>query len=141
MPPSMTKLINLTFFNFANTGLQPLLDSTFQKWLNGISKVTPTGIGSAADAGLIPSQTSLGQNYPNPFNPSTMIQFAIPDRSNVTLLVFNTLGQMVRELVNEDIDAGYHEVQSDASGLASGVYFYRLQAGNFVETRRLLILR
>jgi hypothetical protein len=83
----------------------------------------------------------LDQNYPNPFNPSTTIQYALPSRSHVRLTIFNTLGQIVRELVNGEMSAGYHEVQFDATGLSSGVYFYRLQAGTFIETKRLLFLR
>jgi hypothetical protein len=88
-----------------------------------------------------PATYELYNNYPNPFNPSTTIRFGLPVKSNVQLNVFNTLGQQVAQLVNGDVDAGYHTVQFDASGLSSGVYFYQLKAQNFVETRRLLLLR
>jgi hypothetical protein len=88
-----------------------------------------------------PALYGLSQNYPNPFNPTTTIRYALPSRSHVTLNVFNTLGQIVRELVNGDMDSGYHEVRFDALGLASGVYFYRLQAGIFIQTKNLSILR
>ncbi len=88
-----------------------------------------------------PATSSLFQNYPNPFNPSTTIQYAMPIRSHITLTVYNTLGQIVKELVNGEVEAGYHEVKFDASGLASGVYLYRMQAGSFVETRKLILLR
>jgi 2',3'-cyclic-nucleotide 2'-phosphodiesterase (5'-nucleotidase family) len=83
----------------------------------------------------------LGQNYPNPFNPSTVIRYALPSKARANLTVFNSLGQVVRELVNENEEAGYHEVRFDGTGLASGVYFYRLQAGSFVETRKLTLLK
>ena len=83
----------------------------------------------------------LLQNYPNPFNPTTTIRYSLPIRAHVLLTVYNALGQKVAELVNGDIDAGYHEVQFDGSNHASGVYFYRLQAGSYVETKRLLLMR
>jgi hypothetical protein len=86
-----------------------------------------------------PDQTRLEQNYPNPFNPSTTIRYGLPNRSHVTLTVFNTLGQQVAQLVNAEMDAGYHEATFDAKGLASGVYFYRIKAGDFVQTRKLLL--
>jgi len=89
----------------------------------------------------VPLVFFLWQNYPNPFNPSTTIRYALPDKSNVTLTVYNTLGQRVAQLVNGDMEAGHHQVQFDGSGLSSGVYFYRIQAGTFVETRRLLLVR
>jgi hypothetical protein len=91
--------------------------------------------------GTLPQEVSLSQNYPNPFNPSTTIRYGLPQKSQVTLKVFNTLGQLVTTLVNGEQEAGYHEVRFDGSNLASGVYFYRLQAGDFVQTKRLLLLK
>ena len=88
----------------------------------------------------VPETFSL-VNYPNPFNPSTTIRYGLPNKSAVQLTVFNTLGQQAAVLQNGEQEAGYHQVQFDASGLSSGVYFYRLQAGNFTETRRLLLVR
>jgi len=89
----------------------------------------------------IPNEWSLSQNYPNPFNPSTMIKYGLPRRSEVTLTIYNSLGQRVVQLVDEEEDAGYHEVTFDGSSLASEVYFFRLQAGSFVKTMKLLLLR
>jgi len=89
----------------------------------------------------LPSVPSLAQNYPNPFNPVTTIQYGLPHRAHVTVTVFNTLGQQVAQLVNGDIDAGYHKVKFDGRSLASGVYFYRLQTSEFVQTRKLLVVR
>jgi len=91
--------------------------------------------------GEIPLHAALLQNYPNPFNPTTTIRYALPERSAVRLTVFNTLGQRIATLVQGNQGAGYHEVRFDASGLASGVYLYRLQAGDYVQTRKLLLLR
>lgn len=89
----------------------------------------------------IPKAITLNQNYPNPFNPSTTIRYALPARAYVTLAVFNTLGQQVASLVNESQEAGYHEVRFDGSSMASGVYFYRLRAGENVATKKLLVIR
>jgi len=89
----------------------------------------------------LPHEFGLSQNYPNPFNPSTTIRYGLPNRSRVTLTVFNTLGQLVALLQNGEQEAGYHEVRFDASLLSSGVYFYRLKAGGFVETKRLSLVR
>ena len=89
----------------------------------------------------VPSTFELDQNYPNPFNPSTTIRYGLPIRAQVTLTVFNTLGQRVSILVQCEQDAGYHDVKFNVNGLPSGVYFYRLQAGSFTETKKLLIVR
>ena len=84
---------------------------------------------------------TLSQNYPNPFNPATTISYALPVRSQTSLTVFNALGQTVRVLVEGTVEAGVHEVRFDGTGLASGVYFYRLQAGTNVETRKFTLLK
>jgi hypothetical protein len=84
---------------------------------------------------------SLSQNYPNPFNPSTTIRYGLPQRSHVSLAVYNTLGQQVAQLVGNELDAGFHEVRLNAINLPSGLYLYRLQAGNYVETKKLLLVR
>lgn len=90
---------------------------------------------------LMPLRYELSQNYPNPFNPSTIIRYSLPHASHVTLTVSNALGQVVGQLVNGEIDAGSHEVRFDGTGLASGIYYYSLRAGDFVQTRPLLLLR
>jgi hypothetical protein len=107
-------------------------------------------------SGNYPSEFHLEQNFPNPFNPSTTIRYGVPDRSYVSLMVFNTLGQRIAVLADQEQEAGYHEVKFDGAGLSSGVYFYRIHvrslapaaagdskrgAGDLVETRRLLLLR
>ena len=99
-----------------------------------------TGV-SEHGTSLSPGSYGLSQNYPNPFNPSTTIRFALPQRSHATLVVFNMLGEKVAELVNGEIDGGYHEVRFDGTGLASGVYFYRLEAGNDILTKKFTLIR
>jgi hypothetical protein len=89
----------------------------------------------------LPTEFSLEQNYPNPFNPVTNFQFSIVNRQLTILKVYNVLGQEVATLVNEVKQPGTYTVQWDASGMASGMYFYRIQAGDFVATRRLLLLK
>lgn len=89
----------------------------------------------------LPTWFELAQNYPNPFNPSTTIEFALPQSLRVSLTVFNILGQTVDVLLDSDLPAGYHEVDWNAGKYASGVYFYRLKAGSFIETRKMLLLK
>ena len=91
--------------------------------------------------GAVPIRFGLEQNYPNPFNPSTTIRYGLPHKSAVQLTVFNTLGQQVAVLSQGEEEAGFHEVKFEANGLSSGVYFYRMQAGDFVQTRKLLLIR
>jgi len=90
---------------------------------------------------LRPVSFELSQNYPNPFNPSTEIRFALPEDSHVKLVVYNSIGQEVKTLLDSDAPAGYHTVWLDASGLASGVYYYRISAGSFVSTKRMLLMK
>jgi photosystem II stability/assembly factor-like uncharacterized protein len=91
--------------------------------------------------GQIPGELLLKQNFPNPFNPSTTISYGLPQKANVSLVVYNTLGQAIATLVNREEEAGYHVAHFDGSTLASGVYFCRLTAGEFVRTSKLLLLK
>ena len=83
----------------------------------------------------------LGNNYPNPFNPTTIIEYSLPVSSKVSLIIYNLRGQEVAKLVSGEMEAGYHKVTWDASNLSSGIYFYRLQAGDFVHTRKMVLLK
>ena len=87
------------------------------------------------------SEFSLSQNYPNPFNPTTKIGFSIPQKSNVTLKVFDVLGNEVRTLNDEVMESGYHQVEFDAKDLTSGIYFYKLQTGTLVEIKKMILLK
>ena len=88
-----------------------------------------------------PVKFELSQNYPNPFNPTTKINFSIPQNSEVTLTVFNVLGQKVKTLVQGFMEAGKHTINFDASGFNSGIYLYKLEAGNFSEVRKMTLLK
>lgn len=83
----------------------------------------------------------ISQNYPNPFNPSTKIRFAIPSNEFVTLKIFNELGKEVENLVSSKLSAGTYEADWNAANLNSGVYYYRLQAGSFLQTRKMLLVK
>jgi hypothetical protein len=107
-------------------------------------------VSPVAMARLVPARTSLTQNYPNPFNPATTIRYGVPARSEVEMILFNTLGQKVLTLVKGEKDAGYHEVKFDASAYPTGVYFYRLRVraavgtegdAAYVQTRKLVVTR
>jgi hypothetical protein len=102
-------------------------------------KVFLTSVREAGEE--MPTAFSLSQNYPNPFNPSTTIRYGLPQPSHVSLAVYNTLGQLVAQLVDGESEAGYHEIRFEASGLPSGVYFCRIQAGSFVDTKKILLVR
>ncbi len=102
---------------------------------------TVTAIENQSQTTGIPQSFTLSQNYPNPFNPTTTIEFSLPQSANVTLKVFNILGQEVATLLNGVQRAGKYTIRFDASRLASGVYLYRLQADNFVETKKLMLLK
>jgi hypothetical protein len=92
----------------------------------------------------VPQKFSLSQNYPNPFNPVTKIKFDIPERRNtmkVKLNIYNTLGALVQTLVNNELQAGSYEVEFDAANLASGAYYYRIEAGEYVDSKRMVVIK
>ncbi len=108
-------------------------------WRRSISEMT--GVSGQAQAGFLPTAFSLGQNYPNPFNPSTDIEYQIPKQAYVTLKVYNLLGQEVATIVDEHKQPGVYHVRWDASRLPSGIYFYKLNAGDFRQTKRMVLVK
>ena len=83
----------------------------------------------------------LYQNYPNPFNPRTKLKYQIPELRFVTLTVYDILGNEIETLINEEKASGTYQIEFDASALTSGIYFYKLQAGSFVETKKMVLMK
>lgn len=108
---------------------QVVYDGTFK-----YSKIIEVEVGT-------PTKFSLYQNFPNPFNPSTTISYQIPKTANVTIKAFDILGREVATLVNEEKPAGNYEVKFDASNIASGIYYYQIKTGKFVQTRKMILLK
>jgi hypothetical protein len=88
-----------------------------------------------------PKEFALYQNYPNPFNPSTTIKFALPVRTNLTINVYNTLGEKISEIFKGEMESGYNEVQFNASGLSSGIYFYKIESESFNSTKKMILMK
>lgn len=107
----------------------------------GVFRTAETTVNVAGQIVRSPESFSLEQNYPNPFNPSTTIRYTLPEKSRVSLTLFNMLGQCLAVLVEGEVEPGSHEVEFDASGLATGVYLYQLRAGAYMETRALMVVR
>jgi hypothetical protein len=89
----------------------------------------------------LPTEYFLDQNYPNPFNPTTIIGFALPKQSLVTLKLFDMLGREVATLINGELPVGEHKVSFEATGLPSGIYIYQLQAGSFLQQRKMAVMK
>ena len=96
---------------------------------------------TAPDENLVAKYFSLDQNYPNPFNPSTTISYNLAENADVSLKVYDVMGQEVAKLVNEKQSAGTHNVQFDASELSSGIYFYKLIAGDFISVKKMSLIK
>ena len=89
----------------------------------------------------LPTEYFLSQNYPNPFNPATKIQYGVKERIDIKIVIFNAIGEEILLLLKELKEPGSYEIEFNASTLPSGVYFYRLQAGDFVQTRKMILLK
>ena len=100
-----------------------------------------TTVTDVEDEETIPTVFKLEQNYPNPFNPSTKIKFAVPEKSNVLIKVYDILGSEIATLVNEEMDAGWYRKTFDANNYSSGVYLFRMEAGKFISTKKMILLR
>ncbi len=134
IPPGRTTIVQLP-------GIYEILDATIAP--DGSHSVTPT---LSANAPILPTKFELYQNYPNPFNPSTEIGFALPQAAKVRLEIFNIMGQRVKLLADQPMEAGVRSILWDGrdavgNAVASGVYFYRLDAGQFTASRKMLLLK
>jgi hypothetical protein len=89
----------------------------------------------------VPVKYMLAQNYPNPFNPTTTIEFSIPESGNVKLQVYNSIGEEVATLVNDYKEAGTYQVDFNSKNLTSGIYLYKIQAGNFSSIKKMILLK
>ena len=115
-------------------------------WASGyryILKTTNGGmpVGVLQINNTLPVEYSLFQNYPNPFNPQTKIKFAVPKASFTKLVIYNLLGREVTTLVNEELRPGAYEADWDGSNFSSGVYFYKIISGDFVETKKMVLMK
>ena len=143
--PNQTMPSTLSYY--AKTGLDAVSEVTFylgsfENAVDGAKIYQLTYVvGIQQISSEIPGSYSLGQNYPNPFNPSTKISFDITSKALTRLSVYNSIGQEVAVLVNSGLSPGSYEYTFDGSHLTSGVYFYRLQTGNFVETKRMILVK
>jgi hypothetical protein len=99
----------------------------------------PTGIGNLT--GIIPDKYSLEQNYPNPFNPTTNIKFALPKSGFVKLTIYDITGRAINTLLNETKEAGSYSILFNGENLASGVYYYKIESNNFVDTKKMILIK
>jgi hypothetical protein len=107
-------------------------------WRRPLSEITAV---EEEQIAVVPTEFLLSQNYPNPFNPNTKIKYSVPQSSNVVIKVFDVLGNEIETLINEEKPVGTYEVTYYATNLPSGVYFYQLRAGSFVETKKMILLK
>jgi hypothetical protein len=107
----------------------------------GITRIDGNIVGIEPISSLIPGTYSLSQNYPNPFNPNTNIKFDIPKQTFVKVAIYNTMGQEVANLVNEDLQAGQYEVSWTAANVSSGIYFYSIISNDFTMTKKMMLVK
>jgi len=134
----------LDFFNPGDTVLirfRMFTDQFVTSWGWAIDNVSIQEDLVSVEDNMLPTIYSLNQNYPNPFNPSTIITYSVPKVSDVALKIYSVTGELVKVLVDGNFKPGNYEVKFNASQLASGVYFYRLTAGDFVQTKKMMLIK
>jgi photosystem II stability/assembly factor-like uncharacterized protein len=153
---SREKIIQISSDNYPITIRAEELNVTIRDMINGELlneelkngeelRITNNKITSIEVSGRItggaPISYELYQNYPNPFNPTTTIKFAIPEESDVNLSIYNVLGELVATIVNGHMKSGYYEYEFEASNLSSGIYLYRISAGNYIVTKKMIVIK
>ncbi len=136
LPATKFNSVNFAFFPNKATAL-----NFYDLKVDLGNPITIPPITSVEEVEGLPTEYALNQNYPNPFNPSTTIEFALPKSGEVNLVVYDILGRVVKELVSGVFEAGNHKVNFNATNLASGIYFYKLKAGDFVSVKKLTLLK
>lgn len=141
-PPEISKKLSDEFI-FRSKRAKPPPEPDLDKILPSGSEIFVTVTVTSLITGepSLPDGFWLSQNYPNPFNSSTVIEYALPEAVWVRLEVFNTLGRKVATLVNETQEPGYHSYNWEANNLATGIYFYRISAGQFHKTRKMVLVK
>ena len=133
-PPSNSTLLGVNFVD-GNDGWAVGDDGTVLTTSNPLSIKSPSVVTTTT------SEFTLLQNYPNPFNPTTNIVFNLPVRSSVRIVLYNSIGEKVKDLLNADMASGHHEITYDAFDISSGIYYYQLQADGFSQTKEMLLLK
>lgn len=130
---------------YSNTTLQSAGDDGFAvgdlNWFPAQKAQWITDVEESEQVSAVPTEYTLSQNYPNPFNPSTKITFSLPQRQNVSLKVYNVIGQLVATLASKEFEAGTHVVNFNASNLSSGIYFYTMNAGDYTVTKKMMLVK
>jgi len=146
------RLLSGSYAINSGKNIKTLVESFGLEWkdINGIARTSTPNIGAFSKDGSTtgisstneaPNSFKLSQNYPNPFNPSTKIKFNLPSSNNVKLTIYDITGKEVTQLVNQELAAGVHTVDFNASNLASGTYIYRIQAGSYVQSKKMILLK
>ena len=118
-----------------------LIKLNIRDYIERIRFVAKNEYSDEIEVEIIPIEFTLYQNYPNPFNSSTNIKYSVPENGFVKLSVYNLVGEEVSVLVNETVDAGFYEIEFNANALPSGIYFYRLRAGEYINTKKMILMK
>jgi hypothetical protein len=139
--PDATVFTELSYIDSANAGKFYIVAATYGRGIIIREASGDDQIGIQPISGNIPKTFTLDQNFPNPFNPVTNIKFGIPKAGDVKLIVYDVSGREVSRLVDQNLNAGYYNFDFNASNLASGVYFYRIEANNFTDVKKMVLVK